>query len=576
MLRPVWTGRGVDSAGTISGDGRYLPFADPDSGDLFVRDLSTNTDVRLTNSAKDRIGKDFVSDSAMSRDGTKVAYSWYIDGWENQLRVTSRVPDGPSSARTSLANADIAYIAPFDWSPRGDWIAVQVKRVDGTAQIGLVDASTGTLRTLRSVDWRGTTRMSVSHDGAWILYDLPAAEGSRDREVLIISTDGRRQHKIETRPGYNAVVGWSPDGGSILYAAERSGAVGIWTVSVSDGKPHSPPRLLEPDLGAFYAALGMSSSGRLTFAKKVSGINVYRGSVDFVAGTLLESPQHVTDSMVPNHPGAMWSPDGTHMAYVSSRRGVNTIVIQSLDSGRTRELTPRVSQFLFPRWSAKNFMTFQGVDLKGRQGIFRMDIETAETTLVVGGRGAGYLSWAAATPDEANIVYTRNQANKFTLISRHLATGEERELFHGSATATATSPDGTLVAFRTGDRTSSSIVVVPVRGGDPRVIMKAELPSALSHFVEWLPDGRVLVGRNKDRKFDRLVAIALDGRAPVQLPPSLNPLGSFFRVHPDGRQIVYSAGDREFELWTIDNFLAPVGRNQRAGKPPADTIRTQP
>lgn len=555
LFRSVWTGSAVAGAGAASADGRYLPFAATDTGDLMVRDLNTGSEVRLTNVGPERKWQDFVSDAAMSRDGTMIAYSWYIDGSQNQLRLTKRVVESRASPRILLDNPEIGYVTPFDWSPRGDWIAVQVKRVDGTAQIGTVDVATGNLYVLRSVDWRGTTRMSVSPDGSWILYDLPSVDGSRDRDLFIISTDGRQQHKVDTRPGYNVAVGWTPDARSVLFAAERSGTVGIWAVAVVSGKPQGAPELLEPDLGAFYASVGMSSSGRLLFLKKVSGINVYSASVDFSAGALLTPPKEMTDSMVQNHAGAMWSPDGRFLAYPSSGRGLNTILIQSVQTGRTRELSPRMSGLQFPRWSTQEYMTFQGVDLKGRQGIYRMDVESGETALMVGGAGSGYLSWAATTPDGKTLVYTRNRSNTLTLMARQVVTGAERELFHGVATATACSPDGKFVAFRTGTQTSSAIMVVPIDGGSPRIALSAEPPVSLAHFVEWLPDGRLLVARWKDKKFDRLLAVSLEGGALQELPPTLNPLGGYFRVHPDGRRVVYSAGDRRFELWALENFL---------------------
>ena len=553
LLRRVWADGPIESTGTASGDGRYLPFAASDTGDLMVRDLTTGEDVRVTRNAADRAGMDFVTDSAISRDGSKIAYSWYIEGNENQLRLINRVADGQPSPRILLANREISYVAPFDWSPRGDWIAVQVKRADGTAQIGTVDAVTGTLRTLRSVDWRGTTRMSVSPDGAWIAYDLTSSEGSSNRDVFVISSDGSRQHSLATRPGYNVVVGWAPDARAVLFAAQRSGTMSLWSVGVQNGTPQGSPELVEADLGAFYASLGMSSSGRLTFTKKTSGVNVYRAAVDLTQGAVVTAPEQMTDGMIRNHLAVMWSPDGKSLAYLSNDRGVNTVTIQSLGAGPTRELTPRMSQFQIPDWSVNDFITFQGVDLKGRGGLFRMAVATGETSQLVA--NDGYLSWAVLTPDGKHLVYTRNKANVLTMVWRDLATGVERELYQGTATAKKVSPDGKLVVFRTGDMKSSAIMAVPISGGTPRELIRVAAPTFLEHFVEWLPDGRLLVGSTKQRQFDRLLAIGLDGHVSLELPSLLQPHRSLLRVHPDGQRVAFSTGEREFELWTLENFL---------------------
>ncbi len=565
VFRPVWTGPAV-GGGNVSGDGRYIPFANPDTGDLMVRDLASGRESRLTDVPEDRQWKDFVSDAAISRDGALVAYSWYIDGSRNQLRVADRVPGEGSAQRILLDSPEIGYVTPFDWSPRRDWIAVQVKRVDGSAQIGIASAHDGTFRALRSVDWRGTTRMSVSPDGFWILYDLPSSEEKRQRDVFVIGSDGRQQYQVNARPGYNVAVGWAPDGNAALFATERSGTVAMFSTPLRNGRPQGAPELLEPDMSAFVDGLGVTQSGRLTYIKKVGAINVFTASIDLVSGALLSAPEPMTDSMVPNHPGAMWSPDGRYLAFPSSVRGVNTITIQTADGGQVREVTPRVSRLQFPRWSAEHFMTFQGVDLKGRQGIFLMDVRTGETTRLAGGPESDYLSWPAATPDGGNVVYTRNRSGKFTLVSRSVTTGEELDLFYGVATATSVSPDGKMVAFRTGDAEVSAVMVVPVTGGKPHVVVQAERPMSFGHLAEWLPDGRLLVARWKDRKFDRLIGVSLKGDSTVDLPAALEPLGSFFRVHPDGRRVAFSSGANAFEIWTLDNFL-PSPPTQPRHKP---------
>ena len=57
--------------------------------------------------------------------------------------------DGPSQPRVLFDSEDVAWIAPFDWSPDGKRIAVQVRRQDHkTAQIGWGAVENGSLRLL--------------------------------------------------------------------------------------------------------------------------------------------------------------------------------------------------------------------------------------------------------------------------------------------------------------------------------------------------------------------------------------------------------------------------------------------
>lgn len=247
----------------------------------------------------------------------------------------------------------------------------------------------------------------------------------------------------------------------------------------------------------------------------------------------------------------MWSPDGDYLAYVSVDRGGHSLMILSVESAAVREITPPVVQIQFPRWTTPAFITFQESDLRGRQGIFRTDVQTGETTLIPGADGAGYRSWADATPDGRQIVYGQNTGAKITLLVQDLATSEERTLAPGPATATRVSPDGQMVAYRTGNAKEQSIMVVPISGGTPRAVLT--VAADLAHFVDWMPAGRQLLAR-VGQKF---VVVALDGglQREIQVPDEA--LGPFFKVHADGRRVTYSAGPTTaaYELWTLDNFL---------------------
>ncbi len=51
--RQVWTGRDVDTYGSVSPDGRLISFTDWDTGDLALHDVTTGQNRRLTTNKKD-------------------------------------------------------------------------------------------------------------------------------------------------------------------------------------------------------------------------------------------------------------------------------------------------------------------------------------------------------------------------------------------------------------------------------------------------------------------------------------------------------------------------------------------
>ncbi len=149
----------MNAYGTVSADGRYLSFTDwSGSGNLAIRDLTTGTDRHLTGSGSAFPAEDFADRSAVSPDGSQVAFAWYVGKDDRfELRVIATDTRTPTT-RTLVANPEFDFVQPFGWSPDGTWIAVSIRRADRTAQIGLVSSADGTIRVLKSVDWRGANR----------------------------------------------------------------------------------------------------------------------------------------------------------------------------------------------------------------------------------------------------------------------------------------------------------------------------------------------------------------------------------------------------------------------------------
>src|SRR5438552_1369294 len=86
ISRQVWAGPNVGHQnGTVSPEGRYLSFMD--QRELAVHDFVTGVDRRVTNRGAQSL--DDAENSAISRDGTQVAYSWYNQAkFRYELRTT--------------------------------------------------------------------------------------------------------------------------------------------------------------------------------------------------------------------------------------------------------------------------------------------------------------------------------------------------------------------------------------------------------------------------------------------------------------------------------------------------------
>ena len=110
------------------------------------------------------------------------------------------------------------------------------------------------------------------------------------------------------------------------------------------------------------------------------------------------------------------------------------------------------------------------------------------------------------------------------------------------------SPDGRQLAFLAWDQKGSiHLAVMPVAGGEPRQLAG---PVHWSSPVAWTPDGRHLISAG----VSELWRISTEGKEPQRVAPAMEQL-SDLRIHPDGRWLVFSAGQHRAEVWVMENFL---------------------
>ena len=569
--RQAWTGPKVDPLGTVSADGHYLSFVDWDTGDLAIHDLKSGEDRRLTNKGAWAQSNDFAEESVISPDGRQVAYAWLVDKETRyELRLVNSSGNN-STPRVLYSNEDVVWLAPYDWSLDGRWIAIQIQRRDNTAQMGVVDATTGALRVLKSIDWRLSTKLSFSPDGKYVAYDLPSNDDI-ERDIFILAIDGSREIPAVVHPAMDTTIGWTPDGRTLLFASDRTGNTSVWGLPFQEGKPQGTPELIKADIGRMQT-VSLTRTGTMYFSTRSGGPDLYTASVDFTAGKVLASVAPVVDQFVHANREADWSPDGKQVVFViesnSAGHGVS-LGIRTMDNGRVRQLHPKLNYFQWPRWSPDSrSLIVQGTDLKGRQGIYRIDLQTGDAeALVLSASPTELLVFPQWTPDGKKLLYVQpHNGGQFAIIERDGENGMEREVIRKQNLQYRTlsvSPDSRYLTAGFPDPASKRMVltVVPLEGGDPREIVR--LPFG-GRFATWSPDGgSILYTQDADADGDghsELWMVPVAGGQPKKLDVGVTPIRGL-RVQPGGNKLLFwtlSSGNRE-EIWAMDNFL-PKGGN---------------
>ena len=573
-IRRVWSGAGADSTGSPSPDGRFLSFSDPESGgDLAVWDIASGTKRRLTN--KDRSTAEAVLASTWSPDGRKIAFVWLTKNMTGELRIIGS--DG-SAPRT------LGEVWPLDWSPDSSSLVAMVPKTKASPErLAIVSVADGSVRPLGTADQpidSPSWHARYSADGKFIVYDDRQQDGSPKHDIFITSTDGTLSVPLVTHPADDQLLGWVPGSDTVLFVSDRTGTQDAWALHVAAGRPQGDPVLVRKDIGP-VSAMGFSARGSFFYSLGVSIVDVYEGSLDLTKASAVEQPRKITTRVVGNNLSAEWSPDGQYLAYVSERQAGSAehssyvLCIRSEQTGNEREVPLPMDSFWRMHWSADGRAVLATMSDKTRQGLYKVDIQTGECTLLArSGWSDSLIKNFAVSPDGKSVYYAHFQwVKKITTIVKYdLATGQETEVYRKASPpdigAVTVSPDGRYLSLSTADTISPEnggnranvIRLVPTSGGETRDLLLGLLDWWT--YPAWTPDGQTILfikrtagaaGQKRE-----LWQVPFAGGAPRKINLGMDLELRDMQVHPEGRRIVFTAGQRSTEIWAMDNFVPPA------------------
>lgn len=551
--RQVWTGPKVDTFGTVSPDGRFISYTDWSTGNLALHDIESGTDRNLTAKGSWNDSPDWAEESAISRDGKQVAFGWWTKG-RFRLRIANLA--GEPNFRDVYDNEDTPNLEPRDWTPDGQWIAVQITRKDLTRQIGLVSVGNGTLRVLKSLDWRGTTRLAFSPDGKLLAFDLPAGADTEQRDIFVLATDGSREIPIAVHPADDQVAGWSPDGSRVLFTSDRSGSSGLWAASLDTT---SPPEFLKPAVPRDH--IGVTKAGALYYAVDVGTRDILEASIDISSGRVTREPAFVATTNLGKNTWPVWSQDGKRIAWFTSkdpRARRAALTVKDRASGRLSTFEIPLNYPYFPRWvPGSEAIAFRAADDKGRLGVHSIDTRTGAVSLLP--HATGNLIPAGWSPDGRKLYASRPDVARQELVTIELdlSTGAERELLRRKAAAPAVvSPDGKQLTYvaRNPEAKTLAIMIVPISGGQPQGLVQLDTSHGPMNVLEWTPDSSTVLFKQVNSQDLRAIEVGSGRQRTMPMTgPNLELLWQF-AIHPDGRSIAFLAGEARREIWAVENL----------------------
>lgn len=411
---------------SISADGALVAYLS--KGEVYIRDLHTRMDRKVINLPNG--SNEAAQAPLISPDGKQVSYRWRKGpagaGTRADLRISNIT--GDPNPRVLYDNPDLSWIYPYAWSPDGKFIAAEVQHLDNSRQIGLITVPEGSFRVLQSIDWRGSQNAAFSPDGRYLAYDLPQSDTGEARDIHVIAVDGTRGSSAVVHPSDDQIVGWSPDGKSLVFTSDRTGTIDLWSVDIVDGKTKGDPRLLKSSIAADFSTVGITRSGTLYYRGTVGGAK-YKAqiaSVDLANGKLVTTSVNAAEEYLHSSFNPVWSPDGTELAYQVERTASDSVIaIRSVESGKISELRPKLSEYGLVSWIPNGrSLLLDGFDAQGRRGLFRTDVETGNVSLVSLSNSSFNLRWA---PDGRSFLVEGTGSNR-NLTRIDIQTGDAQEI----------------------------------------------------------------------------------------------------------------------------------------------------
>jgi Tol biopolymer transport system component len=210
-----------------------------------------------------------------------------------------------------------------------------------------------------------------------------------NRDIFTVSTDGAPARRLTSHYARDLDPAWSHDGQQLAFSSTRAGRLNVYLMD----KNGSGVRRLTSALAQEFEPSWSPDDRWIVFASGRGGAAAPLGPRGLPASLYLVHPDGsglVRITQTPSYDGdAVWSPDGSKIAFISDRGGTSDVWVMNPDgSGQTR-LTQSSGGDDRPSWSpdGKQIAFSRGGDDEKDAGIFVMDAEGSNQHRLISGEG---------------------------------------------------------------------------------------------------------------------------------------------------------------------------------------------
>ena len=229
-----------------------------------------------------------------------------------------------------------------------------------------------------------------------------------DREIYVMSADGRDQRPASASGTLKMFPEWTPDGRAILFTNYDGGPPGFTIISRSPKEIQAGPilRSLLEGLPKYRGRFDPSGE-ELAMVSSVDG-----AAEIFRVRRKGSEPRRLT-----NHPAIdispSWSPDGRQIVFCSDRSGAPQLYIMDRDGGNLRRLTYTGAYNASPVWSPDGKWIAYETRVRGQFDIWLIDPSgQVNFPIVQHARSDEAPSWS---PDGRKIAFSSSRRGRFDI-----------------------------------------------------------------------------------------------------------------------------------------------------------------
>ena len=352
-----------DEFPTFSPDGTQIVFnsnREEENFDVYIMNAHGGGVRKLTNWKSD----EEIRQNCWSADGTEILFVSHNEGKGNIYKMNAEAFH-PTQV---IADPESQLTAPA-YSPDGKKLLYVAETGDKSAELHLLDLETKNDRVVLKSEVADMAP-KFSPDGGSVVFHHRI---NGNAEICVINLETGELRNLTNNPARDIQAAWSPDGSRIVFSSNREGNYDIFSLYVVNADGTNPHRIYYSNSISAYPF--WSHDGRTILFANDKEDNRSGNFEIFAIEPETVNPEVRLTFRKRYDVQAIFSPDGSRIAFVSNADGNWEIYLMRSDGSDLLRVTRHIGDEVAPSWSADGRRIVFQSDRHGRSAIYEVEVE---------------------------------------------------------------------------------------------------------------------------------------------------------------------------------------------------------